>query len=388
MRITRRPSGGRGEYELAESFRKVRARDLEDYCISLQLPGDLLIHTRLCVVNQGGKLRLRRRGAEMQIQKQITAAFLMPDSQREFGTLGAGEPVIQEAAYAVEHINIDGVTVVSADTVVFRVNKIVVANRSQLAEEVDLSERAAMMQEAWRRRQEFPDEIAALLQRHEAIVRSGTITRTAAAAAAQIRRQMFERGADLGIVYGERGDVLPKLAEVLRYQVPKPSIAVENVDPEDIDLKKRTAKEWKRWANARGPSGAKFRRQVREAYRATCLVCGAHYPRTDYPTAPGVDAAHILPWSEYDLDEIYNGLCLCKLHHWAFDEAVVLIRYDGRRYLSEMSDEAARGIAASHPNFSLRRLRENLGPIPAERLPLDERQWPRPQLLEVLAATM
>ncbi len=151
-----------------------------------------------------------------------------------------------------------------------------------------------------RRYQEFPDEIGALLQRHETIVRSGTITKAAETAAAQIRKRVFERSADLGIVYGERGDVLPKLAEALRYQVPKPSIILDNVDPEDIDLKRRTAKEWKRWASARGPASAKFRRKVREAYRAACFICGAHYPSTPYNTTPGVDAAHILPWSEYE----------------------------------------------------------------------------------------
>nr|MBA3241918.1 HNH endonuclease [Acidobacteriota bacterium] len=154
------------------------------------------------------------------------------------------------------------------------------------------------------------------------------------------------------------------------------------------DLKRRTAKEWKRWSNARGPAGAKFRRDVRAAYHSTCFICGAHYPRTPYNPAPGIDAAHILPWSEYDLDEVYNGLCLCKLHHWAFDEAIVRIRFSDGRYISEVPVEAAREIESSNPNFSLRRLRENLGVIPAERLPLDERQWPRPQLLDMLAETV
>ncbi|MBA3242379.1 MAG: hypothetical protein H0T60_14205, partial [Acidobacteria bacterium] len=232
MRISRRPSGGRGEYELAGTLRGIRARDLADHYINLELPGGLLVLTRIRVVEQGGKLRLRMRGADIQIQKQITAAFLMPDSQREFGTLGAGEPVLQEGAYAVEHIEAHSLIIIPPETAVLKVNKIIVANRSHLAEEVDLRERAAMLQEAWKRRQDFPNEIAALLQRHEAIVRSGTITRAAETVAAQIRVRVFERSADIGIVYGERGDVLPKLADALRYEVPKPSIAVDNVDPE------------------------------------------------------------------------------------------------------------------------------------------------------------
>lgn len=388
MRITRRPSGGRGEYELAEEYRDIRARDLINYCISLELPEDLLIHTRICLVEQGGKLRLRMRGADIHIQRQLTAAFLMPDSQREFGTLGAGEPILQEGLYAVEHIPASAVRLIGPQTAVLKVNKLIAANRSQPAEEINLRQRALMLKEVWKRRDEFPDEIAELLQQHETIVRGGTVTRAALTAAAQIRALVARRGADLGIIYEERGDVLPKLAEALRYGVPKPSIIIDEVDPEDIELKRRTAKEWKRWANARGPSAAKFRRDVRNAYRATCFICGAHYPRTDYGNAPGVDSAHILPWSEIDLDEVYNGLCLCKLHHWAFDEAIIHVRFEGGSYVSEIPNEAAQGIAASNPNFSLDRLKANLGVIPEARLPLDRQQWPRPQLLDALAETV
>lgn len=387
MRISLRSSGGRGEYELSGILRNTRARQLADHLITLEFPDRLLIPTRIRVSEQGSKLRLRREGAEIQIQRQIAAAFLMPTPQRELRMLGAGEPVIQEGSYAVDQIDADGLIVIPPETAVLKVNKITVVNTSHRGEEVDLRERAAMLQEAWKRRQEFPDEIAALLQRHEAMVRGGTITRATAAAADQIRRQMFERSADLGIVYGERGDVLPKLAETLHYQVQKPSVTVENVDPEDIDLKRRTAKEWRRWANARGPAGAKFRRRVREAYRTVCLVCGSYYPPTQF-NASGVDAAHILPWSEYDLDEIYNGLCLCKLHHWAFDEAIIRIRFSKGRYIAEMPDEPARQIASAAPNFSLKKLRENLGVIPEGRLPLDTQQRPRPQLLDILAETV
>jgi hypothetical protein len=365
----------------------VRARDLENYNLTLDLPGRLIIHTRIRVAHQGGKLRLRLNGADIHIQRQLTSAFLMPDSQREFGVLGAGEPVLQDAAYAVEHIEVDGLTVVRPNTAVLRVNRITVANRSHLGEEIDLRERAIMMQEVWKRRDEFPNEISSLLRRHELMVRAGTITRALETVAGQIRGRIAGHSADIGLVYDERSDVLPKLAEALRYQVPKPSIIVENVDPEDIELKKRTAKEWKRWANARGPAGAMFKRNVRDAYRATCLICGAHYPRTPYNAMPGVDAAHILPWSECELDEVYNGLCLCKLHQWAFDEAIVLIRFDRERgyYLSEMLDEAAQEIEAFDPEFSLDELRESVGIIPAERLPLDMLQWPRPDLLDALA---
>src|SRR5262249_31405495 len=138
--------------------------------------------------------------------------------------------------------------------------------------------------------------------------------------------------------------------------------------------------------NARGPASARFKQEVRRAYRATCIICGVHFPPTSYNTTPGIDAAHILPWTDYDLDEVFNGLSLCKTHHWAFDEAIVCIRYDGREYLSEMPNDAETEIISYDPHFSLERLKQDLGPIPVERLPADTQQWPRPDLLEMLVS--
>ena len=42
----------------------------------------------------------------------------------------------------------------------------------------------------------------------------------------------------------------------------------------------------------------------------------------------GVDAAHILPWSQFDLDATKNGLCLNKQCHWAFDEGLFCLSFD------------------------------------------------------------
>jgi putative restriction endonuclease len=36
-----------------------------------------------------------------------------------------------------------------------------------------------------------------------------------------------------------------------------------------------------------------------------------------------VDAAHIIPWSRSKNDDIRNGIALCKLCHWAFDEGMM-----------------------------------------------------------------
>ncbi len=42
-----------------------------------------------------------------------------------------------------------------------------------------------------------------------------------------------------------------------------------------------------------------------------------------------VEAAHIVPWSESQDDQPTNGLCLCRICHWSFDEGLMSV---GKKY--------------------------------------------------------
>ena len=64
-----------------------------------------------------------------------------------------------------------------------------------------------------------------------------------------------------------------------------------------------------------------FRRAVIGAYDHTCALCGLRVLTPEGHTA--ADAAHIVPWSQTHNDAIENGLALCKLCHWIFDEGLV-----------------------------------------------------------------
>jgi hypothetical protein len=62
-----------------------------------------------------------------------------------------------------------------------------------------------------------------------------------------------------------------------------------------------------------------FRVGVRRIYDHRCAVCGVEaYGPGDGSAV--VEAAHIYPKREGGADDLRNGLCLCKQHHWAFDE--------------------------------------------------------------------
>jgi putative restriction endonuclease len=71
-----------------------------------------------------------------------------------------------------------------------------------------------------------------------------------------------------------------------------------------------------------------FRRVVVTSYDHRCALCGVRIVTPEGHTV--VDAAHIVPWSKSKNDDIRNGMALCKLCHWAFDEGMVGVsdRYD------------------------------------------------------------
>ena len=70
-----------------------------------------------------------------------------------------------------------------------------------------------------------------------------------------------------------------------------------------------------------------FRLAVIEAYDYKCSVCGLILPSPDFLNWE-VEAAHIVPHSLLGKDDIWNGIALCRFHHWAFDVGWFTLRTD------------------------------------------------------------
>ena len=64
-----------------------------------------------------------------------------------------------------------------------------------------------------------------------------------------------------------------------------------------------------------------FRKIVVRTYDHRCTLCGIRIVTPDGHTV--VEAAHIIPWSESRNDDIRNGMALCRLCHWGFDEGML-----------------------------------------------------------------
>lgn len=68
---------------------------------------------------------------------------------------------------------------------------------------------------------------------------------------------------------------------------------------------------------------ASFRRVVTYAYDYRCAFCGVRLQTSNGHVM--VEAAHIVPWAETHDDRPVNGLSLCPLCHWAFDNHMIAV---------------------------------------------------------------
>jgi putative restriction endonuclease len=118
--------------------------------------------------------------------------------------------------------------------------------------------------------------------------------------------------------------------------------------------------------------GQGFRRAVTIAYDHRCALCGVRMLTADGHTV--VDAAHIVPWSVSHNDDPRNGMALCRLCHWTFDEGLMSV---SARYSIIISLETA-----ATPNIPghLQALsdRPMIGPLEQSLWPeLDSLSWHR-----------
>jgi len=111
-----------------------------------------------------------------------------------------------------------------------------------------------------------------------------------------------------------------------------------------------------------------FRRIVVSTYDHRCALCGVRIITPEGHTV--VDAAHIIPWSKSRNDDLRNGMALCKICHWAFDE--------GMMGVSENYDVITSRQIAANPNvpgFLLTLTGRSIIPPP------DRDLWPAQQYL-------
>lgn len=117
-----------------------------------------------------------------------------------------------------------------------------------------------------------------------------------------------------------------------------------------------------------------FSKRVKEAYDYACAVCGAD--RTAPNGSNEVEAAHIYPVAGADdgsggggPDAVENGIALCKLHHWAFDNGWFTLEDD---YTVVVRDEPQLSGYEDVARYADKQI----------RIPSDEAKQPDPQFIQ------
>jgi putative restriction endonuclease len=121
-----------------------------------------------------------------------------------------------------------------------------------------------------------------------------------------------------------------------------------------------------------------FSELVKRAYSDGCAICGE--ARKDAQGRPEVQAAHIYPVEKEGPDDVRNGLALCRLHHWAFDGALLgvgtdlVIRvFEAGRQTAGVSEFDGRALALLPEEAEKRPHKLYLG----ERFELSRKGWTR-----------
>ena len=382
MRIALRPSGGRGDYELAGSYNRLHASDLLEKQFFFQITPALTIDGRSMAHRLHGKPRIRPVDGK-HAYVIIAGVLLLPPPRRELQRTPDAPPQLRTGAYTVAGIDVavleDGRT-----TVTFAPKSVWARSRGGLLK-IDYENRMAIITTLWSAAESLSSACGSLVKEHKESVFSGDHGRIA------------ESSAAIQEFYQTTDDVVPLLLR--DFGLPEGSSPAftgistltagfisEDDDSSPEESRRERTRKWRRQVD-RGPGAREFSLRVRRAYDFRCTFSGERFPRFPTLDSAGVDGAHILPWSTHQLNSISNGLCLCKLCHWAFDNGLLRLDFDtpSREYILSIPQTVQ--DAAARARVDLQRFQRICGRIVQARLPRNQRLWPSPQgLLELNAS--
>jgi hypothetical protein len=154
---------------------------------------------------------------------------------------------------------------------------------------------------------------------------------------------LTERGIDQALQFFKVPVARKQDLPVATYEIQRIKNKLENAEPTknytpvDTHKKSRTITR-ESLLRTRG-----FRQAVVHAYDCRCCVCGLKVSSPDSLTWE-VEAAHIVPHRFFGKDDIWNGIALCRFHHWSFDVGWFTLRHD---FTVEVSERLA-GVPSDH----------------------------------------
>jgi len=385
MRIALRTSGGRGEYEVAGSHEAIRVHDVFDREIVLELLPGFRFPTNNFVRHTQGKPRVRLldQRSDYHIYLLLAAILLLPKPKREIGATPGGKIQIYKDNFSVMSIPFDVVELASAEIIVSPTH-LVLSNSTFDSVRLDVIERLRIVMACWDAASNQSSSLASAVVLHRNAIKNHDV-KAVIGAAERIRLTSIEPDDPLRHI--TKGLNLPNLDELMWLGVhateTEEAMALGEENLEELkEAARNRIKVWQQVA-LRGAAGAKFSFDVRQAYNHTCLFTGMRLPKTPATGSSGVDAAHILPWAEYNLNTVSNGICLSKLCHWAFDSGILQLSYDTPTSTYRIALSEAALAAESAGLLKLSGLKDLQGIVSTSLLPKDSSSWPNPSFLKV-----
>jgi hypothetical protein len=268
------------------------------------------------------------------------------------------------------------------ESVVFRPTNLLLENNDDVQAQVDFTARMARVLRLWEAAAHQDSPLAESIRELSAAIREEDPD----------YKEIERWSQRIATLLDTTGDVLPLAEEALTVQaLPERRVLPQEtrdafglddaVSPQEALITR--IKKWRKQAE-RGASGRKFSRDVSIAYDYRCLFTGQRLPRLELTASSGVDSAHILPWTAYDLNSVNNGLCLNKQCHWAFDQGILRLDFDSACNTYVLGVPADVHNAAVSASFDISFFESLAGPIPQERLPQSTAQWPAPKYIQEL----
>lgn len=385
MRIALRTSGGRGEYEVAGSHEAIRVHDVFDREIVLELLPGVRFPTNNFVRHTQGKPRIRLLDphSDSHVYLILAAILLLPKPKREIGATPGGKLQIYKDNFSVMSIPFD-VVELSKTEIVVSPTQMVLSNSTFDSVRLDVIERLRIVMACWDAASKQSSALDSTVIQHRNAF-NGHAIKAVIGAAESIRLANIEPDDPLRHITKDLK--LPNLDELMWLGVhateTEEAMALGEENLEELkEAARNRIKVWQQVA-LRGAAGAKFSAEVRQAYNHTCLFTGMRLPKIPATGSSGVDAAHILPWAEYNLNTVSNGLCLSKLCHWAFDAGILQLSYDAPTSSYGIALSAAALAAESTGLLELNGLKDIQGVVSSSLLPKASTNWPNPSFLKV-----
>ncbi len=305
----------------------------------------------------------------------LSALLLLPKPKRELNQTPNGPLEIRNDIYAISTIPFLILEQEQAG-VKIQPTALELKNRSGELKTISIPARLASVYEAWRKAATGTDQLSFLIRAHQQAVTSNPVN----------HKSISESLHALQALLHNDGDILPIILNQLGVE-PLADLAVpiagENQAANPLLLKREIIKQW-RLAAVRGSAANTFKYNVQSAYNYRCAFTGLRLPMTELTYTPGVDAAHILPWSRYDINVVNNGICLSKLCHWAFDNGVLRLDFNPSSSRYRLSVPEAIVQVAAPAGFDLNYFQSLAGELPQDRFPASPDLRPSREYLEHL----